>query len=155
MYLQLAESKDMFLTYINKAKQKYPFQLLNHIRLFIKPEQGQRLSTIMKCLKGNFARYWNKVHDKKSGHLWGKQFFSKIITDVSQFLKVFKDIDKNPMGRCTDGDTLIPERSKALLTGHSEATYDSLCVVPRTLWFPEQGDFPYCKCKRLEEHLEV
>jgi REP element-mobilizing transposase RayT len=105
MYLQLAESKDMFLTYINKAKQKYPFQLLNHIHLLIKPEQGQRLSTIMKCLKGNFARYWNKV-DKKSGHLWGKRFFSKIITDVSQFLNVFKYIDKNPMGRCTDGDTL-------------------------------------------------
>jgi hypothetical protein len=60
----------------------------------------------MKCLKGNLARYWNKVHDKKSGHLWGKRFFSKIITDVSQFLNVFKDIDKNPMGRCTDGDTL-------------------------------------------------
>jgi REP element-mobilizing transposase RayT len=97
---------NMFLTYINKAKQKYPFQLLNHIHLLLKPEQGQRLSTIMKCLKGNFARYWNKVHDKKSGHLWGKRFFSKIITDVSQFLNVFKDIDKNPMGRCTDGDTL-------------------------------------------------
>jgi REP element-mobilizing transposase RayT len=97
---------NMFLTYINKAKQKYPFQLLNHIHLFIKPEQGQRLSTIMKCLKGNLARYWNKVHDKKSGHLWGKRLFSKIITDVSQFLNVFKYIDKNPMGRCTDGDTL-------------------------------------------------
>jgi hypothetical protein len=39
MDLQLAESKDMFLTYINKAKQKYPFQLLNHIRLLIKPNR--------------------------------------------------------------------------------------------------------------------
>ena len=92
----------MFLTYINKAKQKYPFQLLNfcimdnHIHLLIKPEQGQCLSTIMKWLKGNFARYWNKVHDKKSGHLWGKRFFSKIIKDVNHFLNVFKYIDKNP-----------------------------------------------------------
>jgi REP element-mobilizing transposase RayT len=44
----------MFLTFINKAKQKYPFQLLNfcimdnHIHLLIKPEQGQCLSDIMK-----------------------------------------------------------------------------------------------------------
>ena len=60
----------MLLTYIKKAKQKYPFQLLNfcimdnHIHLIIKTEQGQSLSKIIQWLKGNFARYWNKVHDK-------------------------------------------------------------------------------------------
>ena len=100
--LQAKEIKTTFLTYINKAKQKYPFQLVNfcimdnHIHLLIKPGQGQCLSTIMKWLKGNFAKYWNKVHDKKSRHLWGKQFFSQIIKDVRYFLRVFKYIDKNP-----------------------------------------------------------
>jgi hypothetical protein len=49
----------------------------------------QRLSDIMNWLKG-------KLHGKKSGHLWGKRFFSKIIADVGQFLNVFAYIDKNP-----------------------------------------------------------
>ena len=94
--------KSMFLTYIKKAKQKYPFQLVsfcimdNHIHLIIKPAQGQSLSKIMQRIKGNFARYWNKLHDKKSGHLWGKRFFSKIVDDLRYFVRVFNYIEKNP-----------------------------------------------------------
>jgi putative transposase len=90
------------LTFIKKAKEKYPFQLLNfcimdnHIHLLIKPAPGQSLSKIMQWIKGNFARYWNKVHNKQGGHLWGKRFFSKIINDVRYFLRVFNYIDKNP-----------------------------------------------------------
>ncbi|MDR2417756.1 MAG: hypothetical protein LBD79_01720 [Treponema sp.] len=41
----------------------------------------------MQWIKGNFARYWNKVHNKQGGHLWGKRFFSKIINDVRYFLR--------------------------------------------------------------------
>jgi putative transposase len=68
----------------------------NHIHLLIKPERGQSLSKIMQWLKGNFARYWNKVHNKQRGHLWGERFFSKIIDDARQFFQVFDYIDNNP-----------------------------------------------------------
>jgi REP element-mobilizing transposase RayT len=102
MELQSSRIKTMFLTFVNKAKEKYPFQLFdfcvmdNHIHLLIKLEDGQSLSKIMQWIKGNFARYWNKVHHKQSGHLWGKRFFSKIIDDVRQFLWVLDYIDENP-----------------------------------------------------------
>ncbi|MDR1324699.1 MAG: transposase [Treponema sp.] len=102
MDLKPSRIKTMFLTFIKKAKQKYPFQLLNfcimdnHINLLIKPERGQSLSKIMQWIKGNFAKYWNKIHNKQSGHLWGKRFFSKIINDARQFARVFDYIDKNP-----------------------------------------------------------
>jgi putative transposase len=102
MELQQSRIKTMFLTFVKRAKQKYPFQLFdfsimdNHVHLLIKPERGESLSKIMQWLKGNFAKYWNKVHHKQGGHLWGKRFFSKIIDDVRQFLRVLEYIDENP-----------------------------------------------------------
>jgi putative transposase len=68
----------------------------NHIHLLIKSAHGKSLSKIMQWLKENFARYWNKLHNKKGGHLWGKRFFSKIITNLRYFLWVFNYIEKNP-----------------------------------------------------------
>jgi REP element-mobilizing transposase RayT len=95
------EIKELFLTYINKAKIKYPFQLFdfcitdNYIQLVIKPANGKNLSKIMQWIKGNFAKAWNKMHHME-GHLWGKRFFSKIIHNVQQLFQVIEDIDKNP-----------------------------------------------------------
>ncbi|MDR1399346.1 MAG: transposase [Treponema sp.] len=100
--LLLPEIKELLLTYIKKAKEKYPFQLFNfcimdnHIHLLIKPELGQSLSKIMQWIKGNFAKHWNTLHNKKGGHLWGKRFFSEIIKDVRHFWQVFTYIDENP-----------------------------------------------------------
>ncbi|MDR2537446.1 MAG: transposase [Treponema sp.] len=102
MDLQQSRIKTMFLTFVNKATQKYPFQLFNfcvmdnHIHLLVKPDREQSLSKIMQWIKGNFARYWNKLHHKQGSHLWGKRFFSQIIDDVRQFLRVFSYIDENP-----------------------------------------------------------
>ncbi|MDR2418739.1 MAG: transposase [Treponema sp.] len=102
MDLRSPQIKTMFLAFVKKAKQNYPFQLFNfcimdnHIHLLIKPAPGQSLSKIMQWLKGNFAKYWNKVHHTK-GHLWGERFFSKIIGNISQFFKAFNYIDENPV----------------------------------------------------------
>jgi hypothetical protein len=52
----------------------------------------------MQWLKGNFARYWNKAHNKRSGHLWGRRFFSKIVNNARQFLRVFDYIDREAKG---------------------------------------------------------
>jgi putative transposase len=82
MELQSPQIKTMFLTFVKKAKQKYPFQFFdfcimdNHIHLVIRPEWGQSLSKIMQWIKGNFARYWNKVHGKQ-GDISGESGFSR------------------------------------------------------------------------------
>jgi putative transposase len=68
----------------------------NHFHLIIKPGPGQSLSRIMQWVKGNFARYWNKIHYTE-GHLWGARFTSKVIENVSQFLNTLKYIDDNPV----------------------------------------------------------
>ncbi|MDR1398588.1 MAG: transposase [Treponema sp.] len=102
MDLREPRIKEMLLTFLKRTMQKYPFQLFNfcimdnHIHLLIKPARGQSLSQIMQWFKGNFAKYWNKVHNKKGGHLWGERFFSEIISTRKQFLRIFKYIDKNP-----------------------------------------------------------
>jgi putative transposase len=102
MDLQSPLIKELLLAYITRAKEKYPFELFNfcimdnHIHLLIKPEKDQSLSIIMQWIKGNFAKHWNKLHNKKGGHLWGKRFFSEIINDVRHFWQVFNYIDQNP-----------------------------------------------------------
>ncbi|MDR2419402.1 MAG: transposase [Treponema sp.] len=80
--------KTTFLTFTKKAKEKYPFQLLNfcimdnHIHLLIKPAPGQSLSKIMQWIKGNFAKYWNKVHNKQ-GDISGESSFSQRLSMMS------------------------------------------------------------------------
>ncbi|MDR0557652.1 MAG: transposase [Treponema sp.] len=102
MELRPPQFKIMFLSFIKRAKRKYPFQLLNfcvmdnHIHLIIKPGESQSLSKIMQWIKGNFAKRWNKAHHTE-GHLWGDRFFSKIIENADQFLKAFRYVDENPV----------------------------------------------------------
>ena len=100
--LQSPEMKTDFLYFVKQAQQKYSFKLLNfcvtdnYIYLVIKLGKGQSISKIMQWIKGNFARYWNKLHHT-NGHFWGKRFVSKIIRTASQFLQTFKYIDERPV----------------------------------------------------------
>ena len=50
----------------------------------------------MQWLLGVFAQVWNKKH-ALSGHLWGDRFFSRIISGILDFLKVFLYINENPV----------------------------------------------------------
>jgi putative transposase len=68
----------------------------NHVHFLIKPRPGVSLSKIMQWLLGVFAQLWNKKHGL-SGHLWGDRFFSRIISGILDFLKVFSYIDQNPV----------------------------------------------------------
>ena len=68
----------------------------NHIHLLIKPGSGESLSKIMQWILGVFAQLWNKKHCL-SGHLWGDRFFSRIISGILDFLRVFVYIDYNPV----------------------------------------------------------
>ena len=92
----------LFLVYFERVKKKYSCTIYNfcimgnHIHFAIRPEQDSSLSKIMQWLLGNYAKAWNKAHGVK-GHLWGDRFFSSIINNRKDFLKVFKYISNNPV----------------------------------------------------------
>jgi putative transposase len=68
----------------------------NHIHFLIKPGPNTSLSKIMQWIKCNFAKKWNRENNTK-GHLWGERFFSRIIKNIDDFIKVSQYIDENPV----------------------------------------------------------
>ena len=96
------EDRELFMIILKRAKKKFLFSLKNfcimgnHIHLLIKPGAGESLSKIMQWILGVFAQLWNKKH-KLSGHLWGDRFFSRIISGILDFVRVFIYIDYNPV----------------------------------------------------------
>jgi putative transposase len=68
----------------------------NHIHFLIKPGKDGNLSEIMQWLKCNFAKAWNKAQ-KRTGHVWGERFYSRIIRGVADFLRVRGYIEENPV----------------------------------------------------------
>ena len=102
MIFQVLEDRELFMAILKRAKKKFIFSIKNfcvmgnHIHLLIKPGAGESLSKIMQWILGVFAQLWNKKH-KLSGHLWGDRFFSRIISGIFDFLRVFNYIDYNPV----------------------------------------------------------
>ena len=100
--LRQKKVKNLYLDIIEKAKEKYPFELNNfcvmdnHIHLVIKPLRDASLSKIMQWISSVFAKRWNKLNHR-SGHVWGERFFSRIIVGVVDFMRVFMYIDDNPV----------------------------------------------------------
>jgi putative transposase len=96
------ENRELFIDVLKRAKKKYHFSVKNfcimgnHIHFLIKPGHGVSLSKIMQWLLGVFAQLWNKRHGL-TGHLWGDRFFSRIISGIFDFLRVFSYIDQNPV----------------------------------------------------------
>jgi putative transposase len=102
MYLLDPRFKKLFLSFVGKAKRKFHFRLRdfcimgNHIHLSIKPGKDGNLSEIMQWIKCNFAKAWNKANGRK-GHVWGERFYSRIISGITDFLRVREYIADNPV----------------------------------------------------------
>lgn len=94
--------KELFLGVMKRAKAKYRFQVENfclmgnHVHLIIRPGKGESLSAIMRWILSVFAMTFNRVMHY-TGHVWGDRFFSRIITDLRDYLRVFSYIDENPV----------------------------------------------------------
>ena len=94
--------KQMFLDVIARAKKKYSFRLENfvvmgnHFHFLIQPNHEVSLSKIMKWILQTFAIRYNKAHGLW-GHFWGDRFFSWIIPNLLEFLRIFAYIDENPV----------------------------------------------------------
>ncbi|MDR0644693.1 MAG: transposase [Treponema sp.] len=102
MSLLEPQFKRLFLSFVAKAKRRFNFRLWdfcimgNHIHFLIKPGKEATLSVIMQWLKCNFAKAWNKAHNR-TGHVWGERFYSRIIRGVTEFLRVRTYIEENPV----------------------------------------------------------
>jgi putative transposase len=102
MILYCDVMRTLFLNTIKRSKKKFRFQVHNfcimgnHIHLIIHPEQGESLSSIMQWILSVFAMAWNRKH-LTSGHVWGERFFSKIIDSMTEFIKTFVYVTRNPV----------------------------------------------------------
>jgi REP element-mobilizing transposase RayT len=102
MYLLDPRFKKLFLSFVKKAKRKFRFNLWdfcimgNHIHFSIQPGKDGTLSEIMQWIKCNFAKAWNKAHNRKR-HVWEERFYSRIIKRITDFLRVREYIAENPV----------------------------------------------------------
>ena len=102
MSLLEPQFKMLFLDFVGKAKRKFHFRLWdfcimgNHIHFLIQPGREGNLSEIMQWIKCNFAKAWNKAHNR-TGHVWGERFYSRIIRGVGEFLRVRGYVAENPV----------------------------------------------------------
>jgi REP element-mobilizing transposase RayT len=100
--LKPGKTKKLFLEFVGRTKAKYGFSLLNFtvldttVHLVIKPDDGVSLSDLMRWLKTNFSKAWNKKHNT-SGHLWGERFQSTIIESEEELGRVMAFIDEKPV----------------------------------------------------------
>jgi putative transposase len=102
MKMRRDEIKELFMAVVFRAKKKYSFTLenfcvmANHYHFLIKPGNGENLSRIMQWILSRFAEAFNR-RTGSSGHLWGERFFSCIVNNIQQYLRVFEYIDNNPV----------------------------------------------------------
>jgi putative transposase len=102
MYLLEPQFKKLFLSFVERAKRKFHFRLRdfcimeNHIHFSIKPGKTGNLSKIMQWIKCNFAKAWNKMNGRTE-YVWGERFYSRIISGITDFLRVREYIAENPV----------------------------------------------------------
>lgn len=101
MLLKSKDIKKLFQKVLCRAKKKYNFSVENfvimgnHFHMLLRPRKGERLSCIMQWIMSVFAMSCNK-RLRRTGHVWGERFFSRIMYKLTQYLKVFDYIDNNP-----------------------------------------------------------
>jgi len=101
-FLEPDSMKELFLSVLRKAKQKFDFEIENfcimgnHYHLILKPGVNTNLSRLMQWIMSVFASTYNR-NTGHSGHVWGERFFSRILGSLTDYLKVFDYIDQNPV----------------------------------------------------------
>ncbi len=92
--------KAMLLVLIHAAAKKFKFKVKNicildtHFHLEIQPAAGESLSEIMKYIKQRFTQWVNRTYNLE-GSAWKDRFFSRIIEDLVDLVRVFVYIEEN------------------------------------------------------------
>ncbi len=109
MILDSGSMKELFLSVVKRAKQKYRFRIENfcimgnHFHFIVQPAKRESLSAIMRWIMSVFAMAYNRIRNF-TGHVWGSRFFSRIISGLREFMHVFGYIDDNPVKACLVAD---------------------------------------------------
>ena len=94
--------KKMLLDIIKSANKKFDFTIKNicildtHFHMEIRPNKNENLSEIMKYIKQKFTQWINRTFNLE-GSAWKDRFFSRIIEDFTDLVRVFIYIEENPI----------------------------------------------------------
>ena len=92
----------MLLNIIKSANKKFDFTIKNicildtHFHMEIHPNKNENLSEIMKYIKQKFTQWINQTFNLE-GSAWKDRFFSRIIEDFTDLVRVFIYIEENPI----------------------------------------------------------
>ena len=95
------DDKEMFLQIFNKTATIHKVVLHdyclmdNHYHLLIETKKDN-LSTLMRTLNANYAKYFNKKYTR-SGHLFQDRYKSKYIISENYFYTLIRYIENNPL----------------------------------------------------------
>ena len=98
MELKDNEIKELFLTTVIRAKERYAFLIKNFVilhncvHILIEPLGDESLSSIMQWILSVFTKHYNKRH-KIKGHLWRARFISEIISSILDYIYKTEEID--------------------------------------------------------------
>ncbi|MDD5157013.1 transposase [Sulfurimonas sp.] len=95
------EDKEIFLQIINKSAMLYKTTLHDYCLMdnhyhFLIETQKENLSSFMRVVNANYAKYFNKKY-KRSGHLWQDRYKSKYITSENYLYSLIRYIENNPL----------------------------------------------------------
>ena len=92
--------KKYLLALIHAAAEKFKMKIKNicildtHFHMEIQPGEDENLSEIMKYIKQRFTQWINRTFDSE-GSAWKDRFFSRIIEDLTDLVRVFVYIEEN------------------------------------------------------------
>ena len=92
--------KKYLLKLIHTAAAKFKMKIKNicildtHFHMEIQSGENENLSEIMKYIKQRFTQWVNRTFDSE-GSAWKDRFFSRIIEDFTDLVRVFVYIEEN------------------------------------------------------------
>ena len=92
--------KKRLLELIHAASKKFKMKIKNicildtHFHMEIQPGEDENLSEIMKYIKQRFTQWVNRTFAFE-GSAWKDRFFSRIIEDLTDLVRVFVYIEEN------------------------------------------------------------
>ena len=90
------------LEVIRHFKEKHGFKLYaytlmsNHSHYIIEPTGGISIAIVMRDIMVNFAKWYNRKHERK-GHMWESRYHSCLIEDDTYALMCMRYIHRNPV----------------------------------------------------------
>ena len=92
------EIRSKLIEIIKRALKSYKFRYNNicitkhNFHMTIEPLDNSDISEIMKWIKQMFTQWFNRTFNPNGGSAWKGRFLSRIIENLSDFMKTFENI---------------------------------------------------------------